>query len=103
MVTVMKRKLLIPLLAVITITILTLLLYLIFHKKKDPNTLFLYGNVDVRQVDIGFRVAGQVRELFFEEGDFVREGILLCRLDPSPYDSQLQEAIATAEAVRVNL
>jgi HlyD family secretion protein len=57
----------------------------------------------VRQVDIGFRVAGQVTELIFEEGDRVEQGTLMTRLDTTPYDSQLREAIANYEAVKVNL
>jgi HlyD family secretion protein len=69
---------------------------------KKGRDLTLYGNVDVRLVDIGFRVAGRVEELFFEEGDLVREGELMALLDPSPYNSQVEEAQATVHAIEVN-
>ncbi len=78
-------------------------LYFIFREKKNPNELVLYGNVDVRQVDIGFRVAGRVAELCYEEGDFVPQGSLMAVLDKSPYDSQISQARANLESVRANL
>jgi HlyD family secretion protein len=73
------------------------------RKLEDTSLITLYGNVDVRQVDISFRVSGKVNKLYFEEGDVVSSGDLMCELDPSPYDSQLNEAIALRESIRVNL
>lgn len=77
--------------------------YYAFQEKKTQNEITLYGNVDVRQVDIGFRVPGRVAELYFEEGDFVRQNALMTVLDKSPYDSQIDEAKANIEAIRANL
>ena len=56
--------------------------------------LTLYGNVDIREVDLGFRVAGRLRAMHFEEGDAVVAGQLLAELDAQP----LREALAVAEA-----
>lgn len=67
-------------------------------EERGGDGLTLYGNVDVRQVDIGFRVPGQVRELFFEEGDVVKPGDLLARIDRAPYDKQVVEAEAALRA-----
>ncbi len=77
--------------------------YLFSESKRDEREIFLYGNVDVRQVDIGFRVAGQVEELVFEEGDFITKGALMTQLDKTPYNSQVQLAIANVESIKVNL
>jgi len=79
------------------------LLVAVFRTSKNPNEITLYGNVDVRQVDIGFRVAGLVEKLFFEEGDRVKEGELLTTLNITPYDDQLKEAVATFENIQVSL
>src|SRR5437868_2509301 len=79
------------------------LFYFLFHTKKNNNELLLYGNVDVREVDISFRIAGQLNTLYFEEGDKVTQGELMAQLDPSPYDSQLEEAIASVKAIEVSL
>ena len=99
----MKKNILISLLGFALAVAIGVILYTVFHVEEDPNLITLYGNVDVRQVDIGFRVSGQVSQLIFEEGDRVSRGTLMCSLDPSPYDSQLAEAIAAAEAIKVNL
>ncbi|MGD0665359.1 MAG: efflux RND transporter periplasmic adaptor subunit [Rhabdochlamydiaceae bacterium] len=99
----MKRNIFIIVLMLVLLAVIATLIHIILKDEKNPHELTLYGNVDVRQVDIGFRVAGQVTELMFEEGDKVEQGTLMTRLDTTPYDSQLREAIANYEAVKVNL
>ena len=59
-----------------------------------PTTLMLYGNVDIRQVELGFRVAGRIAEMQFEEGDPVRKGSLLARLDDRPFLDSVDVAAA---------
>lgn len=78
-------------------------LFLFFRNRENPNELTLYGNVDVRQVELGFRVAGRVEKLFFEEGDFVPEGALVALLDQSPYDAELKQAEAHLKSIQVNV
>jgi len=56
----------------------------------------LYGNVDIRKVDLGFRVAGRLATLFFEEGDAVRQGERMALLDRVPYENE----VALARAAR---
>lgn len=59
----------------------------LYDGKRQPSDLLtLYGNVDIRQVDVGFRVGGRVTELFKEEGDAVKTGERLARLDAKPYE-----------------
>ena len=38
-----------------------------WERKRESRFLLLYGNVDVRQVDLGFRVSGRVQEIYYEE------------------------------------
>lgn len=77
--------------------------YYRFWPKTNPNEILLYGNVDVRQVNIGFRVAGKVAELHFEEGDYVPKGSLMAVLDKSPYDSEEGQAKANRDSIKTNL
>lgn len=58
-------------------------LYLYFAHQEDGSEITLYGNVDVREVDIGFRVAGLVSSLCFEEGDRVAKGAKMAELQKS--------------------
>ena len=80
-----------------------LALYFIFRNDNDSNELVLYGNVDVREVDIGFRVPGQVVDLHFQEGDCVPAGALMATLDKTPYDSEVLRAKAEVEAIEAEL
>lgn len=54
----------------------------------------LYGNVDIREVQLGFRVPGRLQQMLVEEGDRVAAGDLLAVLDDKP----LREALAVAQA-----
>lgn len=68
---------------------------------KNKNELVLYGNIEIRQVDLGFRVSGRVKKMFFEEGDIVKKGDLLAVLEDAPYLDVLNNARATAKAKQV--
>lgn len=97
----MKRQVL------IVLAILLLLLIFIGYRYKtqavDDDTLTLYGNVDVRQVDLGFRVNGRVVSMLFEEGDLVQEGALMGLLDVAPYDDQVRQAEAAVLSNKISL
>jgi len=56
--------------------------------------LVLYGNVDVRQVELGFRVAGRLQAVHFEEGQTVEAGAVMATLDARPFEDQLRAAQA---------
>lgn len=57
-------------------------------------TLTLHGNVDIRQVDLGFRVSGRIASIPFDEGAHVPEGAVLANLDPTPLRDQVNAAEA---------
>ena len=63
-----------------------------FWRDKQNQTLVLYGNVDIRQVDLGFRVSGRLLKMLFEEGDEIKTGDLIAVLDKGPYEASLAAA-----------
>lgn len=63
-----------------------------YEQNKDSITL--YGNVDIRQVDLGFRIAGRLEKMVFEEGDEVKKGDVVAILDKAPYRANLAAAKA---------
>ena len=69
--------------------------------KAEPKEITLYGNVDIREVDLGFRVFGKIKALYVEEGDRVEEGTLLAQLDPTPYEEKLSQGMAQLDLAKV--
>jgi len=72
----------------------------------DDGAMVLYGNVEIRQVELAFRVSGRLEEVIYEEGDAVTASDLVARLDATPYldalkVAQAEVAIRTAELSRL--
>ncbi|MEF9674573.1 secretion protein HlyD [Pectobacterium aroidearum] len=71
------------------------------HQQQQEKPLTLYGNVDIRTVNLAFRVGGRVAELNVDEGDTVQAGQPLAMLDAAPYQNaqhQAQANLASAQA-----
>ena len=92
----MKKKFLI-MIAVIT-AVISCLWFFLKPAAKDPTLVTLYGNVDIRQFDIGFQVPGQITKMYFKEGDTIREGSLVAEIDAADY--KLQEAKSESEVAK---
>ena len=69
-------------------------------RRKNSHTLHLYGNVDIRDVNLGFRVSGRLAEVLKDEGDPVRAGEVLAKLDDEPYRREVAESKARVAAAR---
>lgn len=71
------------------------------HPGSGPTDLLtLYGNVDLREVELAFTVQERVRRVLVEEGDVVRRGDLLAELDPVRLEAGLAGREAELEAAR---
>ena len=67
--------------------------------RSAPAGLELHGNVDIRTVDLGFRVGGRIQSIAFDEGQRVSAGEVLAALDPAPMrDAAAASAAAAAAA-----
>jgi HlyD family secretion protein len=69
-------------------------------RKPPQRELVLYGDVDLRQVDLAFNDSGRIAAVDVQEGDRVKPGEILARLDTSRLEPQVEEAEATAAAQR---
>ncbi|HEY9647615.1 MAG TPA: HlyD family efflux transporter periplasmic adaptor subunit [Chroococcidiopsis sp.] len=72
--------------------------YWLSHMPSD--NLQLTGRIEGYETDIGTKVPGRVEEITVREGETVKVGDLLARLDDAELKAQLQGAIATLEAAR---
>ena len=66
-----------------------------------PGTL--YGNVEIRQVDLAFNAEGRVTAMARREGDAVHTGDALAELDDATYRDLYELAQARREQARANL
>lgn len=71
--------------------------------RAGDGPLRLYGNVDIREVDLAFRVSGRIAALHLEEGDRVVAGDAVARLDAEPFEEALALADAKIAARRAEL
>lgn len=94
----MKRKIIIPILLIIMLggVIIGLQSY---HHKPPATTLTLYGNVDIRQVQLAFNGSDRIDSMLSKEGASVRKGQLLATLDSVKIRANvaLQEAQLAAQ------
>ena len=72
--------------------------YLWWQGRPADGTI-LYGNVDIRDVNLAFRVGGRVSEVLVDEGDVIEAGQLLARLDPVPLAHERDSARANLAAI----
>ena len=93
----MKRALVVVLVA----AILAAGGYLYWKRSEASDaTLVLSGNVDIREVNLGFRVGGRVATVDVEEGAKVEPGQRIAALDPAPFQDTLAQADAALAAAR---
>lgn len=68
------------------------------HRERSRDELVLYGNVDLRQVDLPFNGSERITEILVQEGDRVKKGQVLARLETSRLQPQVAQAQAQVAA-----
>jgi HlyD family secretion protein len=92
-----------PLLIVVgVLALLAVAIGVVWERRQGPE-LTLYGNVDIREVTLGFRVAGRVAEMLVDEGDAVRADQVIARLDTTPLELERNEARANSGALKARM
>jgi HlyD family secretion protein len=99
--TIRKRLVIIAVLAVVATVAVTFWSNLV--EETNADTLTLYGNVDIREVELAFRVAGRLETMHFDEGDSVEAGQIVAEIDRVPYEQALAVADARVGQARANL
>lgn len=72
------------------------------HRPSTDGFLTVYGNIDFRQASVPFNGTERIAEVLVEEGDVVRQGQLLARMDTSrlvPQSAQIESAVEAQKAV----
>ncbi|MGH7796975.1 MAG: efflux RND transporter periplasmic adaptor subunit [Candidatus Binatia bacterium] len=95
----MKRTVLIAALIVLVLAAAGFLWWSARHD-DDAKELALYGNVDLRQVELAFNNSERIAAVLVREGERVREGQILARLETARLEPQLAQVEAQAAAQR---
>ncbi|WP_272688369.1 secretion protein HlyD [Providencia sp. PROV142] len=74
-----------------------------YYQSQQDKTLTLYGNVDVRTVNLGFRVSGKLKSLSVDEGAKIIAGEQLGLLDDAPYINALNKAKGVRDSAKAQL
>lgn len=72
----------------------------IWYNHYQDKPLVLYGNVDIRTVNMSFRVGGRLSTLMVDEGDSIKAGQTLGELDRAPFENALAQAQGNAAAAQ---
>jgi membrane fusion protein YbhG len=74
------------------------------HNQQPPDTsLHISGNIEAHQSIVSFKVQGRIVELPVEEGQYVKAGDLLARLDSDDYRRQVNVDAAQVHARNAEL
>lgn len=97
----MKKRL--PILLLLVVAVAAITFWVRSNRTTDEGFPWLHGNVDIREVNLGFRVPGRIATVLRDEGDGVAEGEILAKLDAEPYERELSQARAQVEALRARV
>jgi HlyD family secretion protein len=95
----MKIRLIIA--GIVLIAGIAVTLYIRYGNSRDQGAMTLSGNVEVTEVNIGFKIPGRVLRLYTDEGRTVTSGEKIADLDNAEYESvvnQNKASVLNAEA-----
>ena len=96
----MKRPVAILVAALLIVGGGALLVWYLTRPAEPASELRLFGNVDLRQVELAFNNNERIAAVLVQEGDHVRAGQTLGRLDESRLRPQVDQAAAQVAAQR---
>jgi HlyD family secretion protein len=85
-------------LTILAVCALAAVLWWILKPRAPTDLLTLYGNVDLRQVELAFNGSDRIEAVLAQEGDHVIRGQTLARLDTGRLNPQVQELEAQTAA-----
>jgi HlyD family secretion protein len=97
----MKKRIIIIILALAAVGVAAW----IYHErgKKPDNRIVVSGNIELTEVNIAFKTAGKLIERTVDEGDAVKKGQVIARLDRDQLVAQRQRDVAALESAESQL
>ncbi|MGH9664781.1 MAG: hypothetical protein ACRD9L_10190, partial [Bryobacteraceae bacterium] len=97
----MNSKRFLPILLLVIVVAAAGLLWPRLRGRETPNTIFVSGNLELTQVDISFKAPGKLIQRAVDEGNPVKKGAVVARLDPVTIERQQardEASVAAAES-----
>jgi len=98
-----KKLLALPILLAVAIIVFILFRGYEGKTKIDPDTVAVSGNIEVLEAEASFKIPGRVTERLVDEGDEVKAGRTLARLDPSELERQVEVQAGELSAAQAML
>lgn len=73
------------------------------HTETEVTHLELMGNIDVRQVNLAFKVDGRIETLAVDEGDSAKKGDVIATLDKRYFQDELRVLRAKRDNIAANV
>ena len=78
-------------------------IYRLFFYQPEPDGLFLSGRIEGYETDVSAKIGGRIANVAVREGDIIKPGQLLMRIDDSDLRAQMQGADARVGAAQERL
>jgi len=95
-----KRRLMVLLPAVLLVAVLA---YLILGRSNDGRVIRVSGNIEVTDAEVSFKILGRVEARLVDEGEMVRAGQTIARLDSAELAQEVAARRAEMQAVQAAL
>jgi len=77
----MKKKIVLPV-VLVSVAVISVVWWFQFRRTESSDSkVFISGNIEATEVDLSFRIGGQIKRLSIEEGDRVGAGKVVAELD----------------------
>ena len=73
------------------------------YSKKNPNIIRVSGNIEVTEVAVSFKIPGRVEARLVDEGEIVKAGQVIARLDKIDLSQEVAQRAAEAQAAQAAL
>ena len=97
------KKRLIPVILIVAALAIAGVLWSKRFYREDSNRIRLSGNMELTQIDISFKVAGKLIERTVNEGDTVKKGQLIARVDQTQSLGQKHAQQASVQSAEMQL
>lgn len=95
-----KRKLMVLLPAILLVAVLA---YLILGRSNDGRVIRVSGNIEVTDAEVSFKIPGRVEARLVDEGEMVKAGQTIARLDSAELAQEVAARRAEVQAVQAAL